>query len=66
MNAVYFGPASLSGEHIGQCHKLVSSFEESLGNVSSWSENNLVQFKSKGHKFVFTTKKIPFVVSPVF
>ena len=45
----------------------MSSVEASFDNVSSWGEKNLVQFNPlKTQVSALTTKKIPFIVSPVF
>ena len=68
VDAVYSSRASLSRENAEQCrNKLMSSIEASPDNVSSWSEKNFVQFYPlKTHICLLTTKKIPFIVSPVF
>ena len=68
VDAVYSGPASISRENVEQCrNKLVSSVEASLDNVSSWGERNLVHFNPlKTQVCALTTRKIPFILLPVF
>ena len=68
VDAVYSSRASLSRENAEQCrNKLMSSIEASLDNVSSRGERNFVQFYPlKTQICLLTTKKIPFIVSPVF
>ena len=46
INVVYSCPESLSSVNVGQCrNKLESSFEQYLGNESSWDKSNLIQFE---------------------